>query len=75
MKIKLMLSSMCPFKKIGYNLYCNLIHLEGYTIYNIENYKEKTRLELTQRVNKKIKIYLDTKYWVEICNYNYFFTD
>ena len=37
--------------------------------YCIEEYKENTRAELTQEINQKIKIYLDTKYWIEICNH------
>lgn len=33
-----------------------------------EYYKQIT-IELSEYVNKKIKVYLDTKYWIEICDF------
>jgi len=35
---------------------------------DINNYHKNMTIELSELINKKIKIYLDTKYWVDICD-------
>jgi len=35
---------------------------------DINEYLKKEKTKVSQEVNKKIKIYLDTKYWVDICD-------
>ena len=35
---------------------------------NNDEYLKKLRIELSKSINQKIKIYLDTKYWVDFCD-------
>jgi len=35
---------------------------------DINEYLKEEKSKISQEVNKKIKIYLDTKYWVDICD-------
>ena len=37
-------------------------------MYDMNKYLKKEKTKVSQEVNKKIKIYLDTKYWVDICD-------
>jgi hypothetical protein len=36
----------------------------------ISNYEKIKRIELGRQIKSKIKIYLDTKYWIEFCNFS-----